>query len=153
MRPHALIVEDDEPLSIVLRYNLEAEGFAVTAAASAEEAELVIRASPPDLIVLDWALPGRSGIAFCRDLRSRPETRHIGILLLTAKAEDADRERGLAAGADVFLSSRFPSSTSSRAFGAAWHPFDRALQERPRWKPRAGHVSGRQEDWLTRTAT
>jgi two-component system phosphate regulon response regulator PhoB len=103
MRPHALIVEDDEPLSIVLRYNLEAEGFAVTAAASAEEAELVIRASPPDLIVLDWALPGRSGIAFCRDLRSRPETRHIGILLLTAKAEDADRERGLAAGADVFL--------------------------------------------------
>ena len=103
MRLHALIVEDDEPLSIVLRYNLEAEGFAVTAAASAEEAELVIRASPPDLILLDWGLPGRSGIAFCRDLRSRPETRHIGILLLTAKAEDADRERGLAAGADVFL--------------------------------------------------
>ena len=142
MRPHALIVEDDEPLSIVLRYNLEAEGFAVTAAASAEEAELVIRASPgSDRSRLGSSRTERDRVR--RDLRSRPETRHIGILLLTAKAEDADRERGLAAGADVFLVKPFSSTTSSRAFGAAWHPFDRALQAAVRWKPRAGHVSGR----------
>ena len=106
MRPDALIVEDDEPLSIVLRYNLEAEGQAVTAAVSAEEAELVIRASPPDLILLDWALPGRSGIALLLET-SLARDGHIGILLLTAKAEDADRERGLAAGADVFLEAVF----------------------------------------------
>ena len=103
MKPLALIVEDDEPLTIVLRYNLEAQGFAVTAVGSAEEAELAIRTSPPDLILLDWALPGRSGVAFCRDLRARPQTRHVRILLITARAEDADRERGLAAGADAFL--------------------------------------------------
>ena len=108
MKPLALIVEDDEPLTIVLRYNLEAHGFAVTAVGSAEEAELAIRPSPPDLILLDWALPGRSGVAFCRDLRARPQTRHVRILLITARAEDADRERGLAAGADAFLVKPFP---------------------------------------------
>ena len=108
MRPLALIVEDDEPLTIVLRYNLEAQGFAVTAAGSAEEAELAIRASPPDLILLDWGLPGQSGIAFCRDLRARSGTRHVRIILITAKAEDADRECGLAAGADAFLVKPFP---------------------------------------------
>ena len=150
MRPHALIVEDDEPLSIVLRYNLEAEGFAVTAAASAEEAELVIRASPgSDRSRLGSS--GRSGIALPRPSLAAGDASH---------RDPASRRRPRTPIASAvspqaqtsFLSSRFPSSTSSRAFGAAWHPFDRALQERTRWKPRAG-FSGRQEDWLTRTAT
>ena len=108
MKPHAMIVEDDEPLSIVLRYNLEAQGFAVTTAASAEEAENALRATTPDIILIDWGLPGQSGVAFCRDLRARPQIRHVRILLITAKAEDADRERGRAAGADAFLVKPFP---------------------------------------------
>ena len=98
-----LIVEDEEPLSILLRYNLEAAGFKVIEARSGEEAERAARATPPDLILLDWILPGLSGIELCRRLRLRADTRHIPILLLTAKTEAHDCLRGLEAGADDFI--------------------------------------------------
>jgi two-component system, OmpR family, phosphate regulon response regulator PhoB len=102
-----LIVEDEEPIAMLLRYNLEAQGLEVIEAGSGEEAERKAGATRPDLIVLDWVLPGVSGIELCRRLRSRAETRHIPILLLTAKSDASDRLRGLAAGADEFISKPF----------------------------------------------
>jgi two-component system phosphate regulon response regulator PhoB len=102
-----LIVEDEEALAIVLRYNLEALGFEVIEAGSGEEAERKAGATRPDLILLDWVLPGFSGIELCRRLRSRAETRHIPVLLLTAKTEASERLRGLEAGADDFIAKPF----------------------------------------------
>jgi two-component system phosphate regulon response regulator PhoB len=98
-----LIVEDEEALAILLRYNLEAQGIEVIEASSGEEAERKAGATRPDLILLDWVLPGLSGIELCRRLRLRAETRHIPILLLTAKTDASDRLRGLEAGADDFI--------------------------------------------------
>ena len=102
-----LIVEDEEALAILLRYNLEAQGLQVIEAGSGEEAERMAGETHPDLILLDWVLPGFTGIELCRRLRSRAETRHIPILLLTAKTEASDRQRGLEAGADEFITKPF----------------------------------------------
>lgn len=101
--PHILIVEDEEPLALLLRYNLEAEGYRVTHAARGDEAELVLREATPDLVLLDWMLPGVSGIELCRRLRMRPETQSLPIIMLTARGEEAERVRGLATGADDYV--------------------------------------------------
>lgn len=98
-----LIVEDEAPLAEVLRYNLEAEGFVVTHARTGEDAELLLAEEHPDLIVLDWMLPSVSGIELCRRLRSKPQTRGIPILMLTARGEESDRIRGLSTGADDYV--------------------------------------------------
>lgn len=98
-----LIVEDEEALSELLRYNFEADGFAVRVAATGEDAELAVAEETPDIILLDWMLPSVSGIELCRRLRSKPETRNIPILLLTARGEEADRIRGLETGADDYV--------------------------------------------------
>jgi DNA-binding response OmpR family regulator len=103
VRPQILIVEDEEPLRILLRYNLEAEGYEVTAAATGDEAETLIEESPPDLILLDWMLPGLSGIELCRRLRARPQTRQVPVIMLTARGEEAERVRGLVTGADDYV--------------------------------------------------
>jgi two-component system phosphate regulon response regulator PhoB len=108
--PRVLVVEDEEALAILLRYNLEAEGFEVIEAASGAEAERKAGATCPDLILLDWVLPGLTGIELCRRLRLRAETRHIPILLLTAKTEASDRQSGLDAGADDFIIKPFSLS-------------------------------------------
>ena len=98
-----LIVEDEEPLQILLTYNLEAEGFRVRAVGSGEEVMPAIAAERPDLILLDWMLPGLSGIEICRLIRARAETRDIPIVILTARGEEHERVRGLATGADDYL--------------------------------------------------
>ena len=98
-----LIVEDEEPLTLLLRYNLEAEGYAVEVAARGDDAEIRLQESPPDLVVLDWMLPGVSGIELCRRLRARAETERLPILILTARGEESERVRGLATGADDYL--------------------------------------------------
>lgn len=98
-----LIVEDEAPLAELLRYNLEAAGYKVLHADSGEEAEILVAEERPDLILLDWMLPSVSGIEICRRLRSRSETRHLPILMLTARGEEADRIRGLATGADDYV--------------------------------------------------
>ena len=77
MNARILIVEDEEPLTLLLRYNLEAEGYEVETSARGDEADTRLKESTPDLIVLDWMLPGLSGIELCRRLRARPETRHV----------------------------------------------------------------------------
>ncbi|MGA7327386.1 MAG: phosphate regulon transcriptional regulator PhoB [Rhodomicrobium sp.] len=98
-----LIVEDDEALGILLQYNLEAEGYKVDLASRAEDADLALRAFPPDLLLLDWMLPGFSGLEFCRRLRQRAETKFLPIILVTARGEESDRVRGLATGADDYI--------------------------------------------------
>ncbi len=98
-----LIVEDEEPLTLLLRYNLEAEGYEVDCAARGDEAELRLREQLPDLIVLDWMLPRLSGIELCRRIRARSETERLPIIMLTARGEEGDRVRGLATGADDYL--------------------------------------------------
>ncbi|MFN4009490.1 phosphate regulon transcriptional regulator PhoB [Pannonibacter carbonis] len=101
--PKVLIVEDEEPLSLLLRYNLEAEGYSVESCARGDEAEIRLRESQPDLLLLDWMLPGLSGIELCRRLRARAETERLPVIMLTARGEEAERIRGLATGADDYV--------------------------------------------------
>jgi two-component system phosphate regulon response regulator PhoB len=98
-----LIVEDEEALSLLLRYNLEAEGYAVDVAARGDDADLMLKEAVPDLVLLDWMLPGLSGIELCRRLRTRPETQRLPIIMLTARGEESERVRGLATGADDYV--------------------------------------------------
>jgi two-component system, OmpR family, phosphate regulon response regulator PhoB len=103
MNAKVLIVEDEEALALLLQYNLEAEGFRVSLAQRGDEAEVAISEDPPDLIILDWMLPGLSGIELCRRLRARKTARPIPILILTARGEEQDRIRGLTVGADDYV--------------------------------------------------
>jgi two-component system, OmpR family, phosphate regulon response regulator PhoB len=103
MTARILIVEDEEPLTMLLRYNLEAEGYMVDAAVRGDEAEIKISESPPDLVVLDWMLPGLSGIELCRRLRARAATARLPVIMLTARGEEGERVRGLATGADDYI--------------------------------------------------
>ena len=103
MNAKVLIVEDEEPLRLLLRYNLEAEGFQVVAAERGDEAELVLAEEGADIILLDWMLPGLSGIELCRRLRARPETENLPIIMLTARGEESERLRGLSTGADDYV--------------------------------------------------
>ncbi len=98
-----LIVEDEEPLSLLLRYNLEAEGYNVETVARGDDADTWLREKLPDLVVLDWMLPGLSGIELCRRLRTRQETKSLPIIMLTARGEESERVRGLATGADDYV--------------------------------------------------
>src|ERR1700674_5307628 len=103
MGANILIVEDEEPLTTVLRYHLEAEGYEVDAVARGDDADTRLRETAPDLIVLDWMLPGLSGIELCRRLRTRPQTQTLPIIMLTARGEESERIRGLATGADDYI--------------------------------------------------
>lgn len=103
MSARILIVEDEESLTIMLRYNFEKEGFVVETAAHGDEADLRIKENPPDLAVIDWMLPGLSGIELVRRLRMRPETKQLPIIMLTARGEEPERVRGLATGADDYI--------------------------------------------------
>ncbi len=107
MSAHILVVEDEEALAVLLRYNLEAEGFKVDLVERGDEAELAVNELHPDLIVLDWMLPGISGIELCRRVRASREIRNTPIILLTAKGEETDRIRGFETGADDYLSKPF----------------------------------------------
>ena len=103
MNARVMVIEDEEPLAELLQYNLESEGFNVEIIRRGDEAEVRIAEHIPDLIVLDWMLPGISGIELCRRLRAARETRSIPIIMLTARAEEADRVRGLTTGADDYV--------------------------------------------------
>lgn len=103
MALRVLIAEDEEALAVLLRYNLEAEGFAVEHASRGDEADLRLREEPPDLLILDWMMPGLSGIEICRRLRARKETARLPVIMLTARGEESDRVRGLETGADDYI--------------------------------------------------
>ena len=101
--PKIMVVEDDEPLCVLLRYNLEAEGYEVEVINRGDEAELRLQENVPDLLVLDGMVPAVSGIELCRRLRMRPETERLPVIMLTARGEESDRVRGLSTGADDYL--------------------------------------------------
>ena len=103
MRPLVLVVEDEPALVTLLRYNLEREGFAVSEAHDGEEALLQLRESKPDAILLDWMLPGVSGLEVCRQIRRAPAWRDLPVIMLTARGEEGDRVRGLDSGADDYV--------------------------------------------------
>jgi two-component system phosphate regulon response regulator PhoB len=106
-KPYILIVEDEAPLVTLLRYNLEKQGFRVEDAGDGGEALTRITEATPDLLLLDWMLPTMSGIELCRQLRRRPATRQLPIIMLTARAEDQDAVRGLDTGADDYITKPF----------------------------------------------
>ncbi|MBX3531885.1 MAG: phosphate regulon transcriptional regulator PhoB [Rhizobiaceae bacterium] len=101
--PKIMVVEDEEPLAVLLKYNLEAEGYQVETIERGDEAELRLQENVPDLLVLDWMVPAISGIELCRRLRQRTETQRLPIIMLTARGEESDRVRGLQTGADDYL--------------------------------------------------
>ena len=101
--PRVLLVEDEYAQREVLAYNLEAEGFDVIQADNGEDALLLVDEDQPDMIILDWMMPKVSGIEVCRRLKMRPETRAIPVIMLSARAEEVDRVRGLETGADDYV--------------------------------------------------
>ncbi len=107
MNPRVLIVEDENALVEVLKYNLEKEGFRTEIALDGEEALLALEERSPDLVILDWMLPRVSGLEVCRQIRRRKGTRNIPIVMLTARGEEGDRVRGLENGADDYVTKPF----------------------------------------------
>jgi two-component system, OmpR family, phosphate regulon response regulator PhoB len=101
--PRILVVEDEAALSMLLSYNLEAEGFAVDRVERGDEAEIRLSETVPDLVILDWMLPGVSGLEICRRMRARESTRSLPVIILTARGEESERVRGLAIGADDYV--------------------------------------------------
>lgn len=110
-----LVVDDEEDLLELVRYNLAREGYAVTGVGTGEDALKAARKQPPDLIVLDLMLPAVDGLEVCRRLKSDPKTRDIPIIMLTAKSEESDMVAGLERGADDYIAKPFsPRVLSAR---------------------------------------
>ncbi len=101
--PRILVVEDEAALSLLLAYNLEAEGFVVDRVERGDEAEVRLSEVVPDLVILDWMLPGVSGLEICRRMRAREATRSLPVIMLTARGEESERVRGLSIGADDYV--------------------------------------------------
>jgi two-component system, OmpR family, phosphate regulon response regulator PhoB len=101
--PRILVVEDEAALALLLAYNLESEGFQVEHVERGDEAEIRLAESIPDLVILDWMLPGVSGLEICRRLRARDDTRTMPIIMLTARGDENERVRGLSVGADDYV--------------------------------------------------
>lgn len=98
-----LIVDDEEAIIALLKYNLEKEGFKVISTDDGEEAITLVKEHRPDIIVLDWMLPSMTGIDVCKMLRANEATRNLPIIMLSARGEEGDRIRGLEAGADDYM--------------------------------------------------
>ena len=107
MKPLVLVVEDEAALQQLLAYNLERAGFAVEQAFDGEEALTRIAERTPDLVLLDWMLPWTSGLELCRQLRRKPATANLPIIMLTARTEEPDRLQGLDTGADDYVTKPF----------------------------------------------
>ena len=110
-KPSVLVVEDEAALATMLRYNLEKQGFRVDEASDGQEALLRVAEEQPDLVLLDWMLPTLSGIEVCRQLRRKPGTRDLPVIMLTARTEEGDAVRGLDTGADDYITKPFSMAT------------------------------------------
>lgn len=106
-KPLVLVVEDEAPIATLLRYNLEKQGFRVEEASDGQEALTRIAEAQPDLVLLDWMLPVMSGIEVCRQIRRRPGTRDLPVIMVTARVEDQDAVRALNTGADDYITKPF----------------------------------------------
>jgi len=104
---HVLVVDDERDITALVAYHLAKAGYRVTTAGTGVAALEAVAAEPPDLIVLDLMLPGRSGYDVLTEVRRRDETREIGVIVLTARRDEADRIKGLAGGADDYLTKPF----------------------------------------------
>ncbi len=131
-KPLVLIVEDEAALMTMLRYNLEKQGFRVEEAGDGEEALTRINELKPDMVLLDWMLPHLSGIEVCRQIRRRPATRELPVIMITARSEDQDAVRGLNTGADDYVTKPF----STEALVARM----RALMRRSNTVPAKGEL-------------
>ena len=107
MTPTILVVEDEPAIQELLSVNLKHNGFLVVRANSAEEGESAIRAALPDLVILDWMLPGQSGVSLARKLRADERTRELPVIMLTARVHEEDKVQGLEAGADDYVTKPF----------------------------------------------
>lgn len=101
--PYVLVVEDEPAILVLLTYNLESEGFRVEQVERGDEVETRVAEQMPDLVILDWMLPGASGLEVCRRLRARETTKGLPIIMLTARGEEHERVRGLSVGADDYV--------------------------------------------------
>ena len=106
-RGHILVIDDEEDIRELLKFNLEKEGYSVSSVATGEEALDSVRKLFPDLIILDLMLPGIDGLEVCKKIKSDEELRHIPVLMLTAKSEETDEVIGLELGADDYLTKPF----------------------------------------------
>ena len=134
--PRVLVVEDEPAIRELIRVNLEAAGYAVTEAADAESAATLIRSLHPDLVLLDWMLPGQSGLAFAKSLRAEPMSRELPVIMLTARSDEADRVAGLEAWVDDYVTKPFsPRELLARIKGllrrSGTHPGDEVLRVGP----------------------
>lgn len=107
MKGKILVVEDEAPIREMLGYTLMKEGYIFREAADVEQARPLLASEKPDLVLLDWMLPGMSGADYARRIRNNPDTRDIPIIMLTARGEEADKIRGLDTGADDYVTKPF----------------------------------------------
>ena len=128
-KPLVLVVEDEAALATMLRYNLEKQGFRVEEAGDGEEALTRISEAQPDLVLLDWMLPVMSGIEVCRQIRRKPATRDLPVIMVTARTEDQDAVRGLNTGADDYITKPFSIEFSAGADPSAVAPVQRGADE------------------------
>ena len=110
-----LVVDDDPDILDLLIFKLERAGFDVTSASDGDGAIKAFRAQRPDLVVLDWTMPGADGLEVCAELRRHPETADVPVILLTAKAQEADLQRGLAASISRYMTKPFSPDELVRA--------------------------------------
>ena len=107
MKLRVLIVEDEDTLIELLKYNFKKEGYTVETATDGESALDKILFKSPDLIILDWMLPKLSGIELCRQIRNTKQIKNIPVIMLTARGEERDRLKGLEMGADDYVTKPF----------------------------------------------
>ncbi|MGN1078543.1 MAG: phosphate regulon transcriptional regulator PhoB [Alphaproteobacteria bacterium] len=107
MTDKIMIIEDEEDIVTLLRYNLEKEGFETCAVTDGEKAFNAIKINQPTLILLDWMLPGLSGVEICKQVRYDNDLRNVPIIMLTARGEEADKIKGLTIGADDYMTKPF----------------------------------------------
>ncbi len=115
VKPYILVVEDEEALALLTRYNLEKEGYEVKCVNSGTAALEAVEERIPDLIVLDWMLPGMNGIEVCQEIRALEYTKDLPVIMLTARSQEADRLKGFITGADDYMTKPFsPKELSAR---------------------------------------
>lgn len=107
MKHTIMLIEDEESLALMLKYNLEKEGYAVVHESRGNKALSQVEKVRPSLILLDWMLPEISGVEICKLIRSNPEVKNIPVIMLTAKGEEEDKIKGLGAGADDYVTKPF----------------------------------------------
>jgi two-component system, OmpR family, phosphate regulon response regulator PhoB len=105
--PRVMVAEDEEALALLLRYNLESEGYEVETVSRGDEAEIRLSEYTPDLLLLDWMLPGKSGLALAKELRADARTRELPIIMVTARSEESDKVAGLEAWVDDYVTKPF----------------------------------------------